>query len=163
MKRTTTILTALVFLTLGLLLAACSAQKAQKEVDEAAQGVVDARVKNQIDPSPTNAALLTAAMEKYSASVTRFERAKAEDDSKWEGITALVGFGSLALGIPLGGLVDPFRKLITGQVQGARIATTAITEADTANVFQTPAGRNAVLAGLAEAHPKVAAAVVSNL
>lgn len=163
MKRKTTILTALVVLTLGLILTSCAAQKAQKDVDTAAQGVVDARIKNQLNPTPETQATLMLAMETYNASVKAFERAKSEDDTKWGAITTLVAIGSAALGVPLGGLVDPFRKLVTGQVQGAQMATTAITNADTQNVLQDPSKRDAVLAGLTNAPTAVANAVATHL
>lgn len=159
-------------------LVACSAKQAAKDAQTAqtqqhaaevnAQAANTALIANPTDPTLIAAA--NAAQAKLTSAITasvlatdNYNKAVASDNSTWTAVASIVGPVGLIFGIPLGGLIDPFRKLVTGQVQGAAAATTAITNADTSNTLQTTTARDAVMSGLAGSHPAVVSAVSNAL
>ncbi len=145
-------------------IAACAASKAQKEVDIAAQDVVTKRAELSVLPNdPAKQAAYIAATDRYAASVKAYEEAKARDDVSWEGLAAIAGVAGAALGFPIGGLIDPFRKLVTGRRQGATLATTAITNADHGDVLQSPVAKDNIASALTTAPPEVAKAVADHI
>lgn len=127
----------------------------QALTDQFAQAVADAKTAR--DAATKATAAQTAANDAYT-------KAQAKDDQFWGSAQGIITIVGSAFGVGgLGGLVGLIRGKTVGQGQGAAMATTAITNADTSDVLQQKAAKDAVDRHLALAPDSVKAAVAANL